>query len=128
MLKKISLFLLLLISGSTLFSQVAHVKWTLSTKKISDCEYDLKFSAVIEDTWHMYSINPTDAGPLPTVFKFKKTDGVEVVGKIVQSKPITEFDKVFEAKVEFFEHTASFTQRVKLKTDKIQNVVKISVN
>lgn len=118
MLKKISLFLLLLVTGTSLFSQVAHVKWNFSTKKVSDCEYDLKFSAVIEDGWHMYSVNKSEDGPLPTVFKFKKTDGVELAGKISQSKPIMEFDKVFDAKVEFFEHTASFTQRIKLKTDK----------
>jgi thiol:disulfide interchange protein len=118
MLKKLSLFFLLFITGSSLFSQVAHVKWSFSTKKVSDCEYDLKFNAVIEDGWHMYSVNKSDDGPLPTVFRFKKTDGVELSGKIVQSKPIKEFDKVFEAKVEYFEHTASFTQRVTLKTDK----------
>jgi thiol:disulfide interchange protein DsbD len=117
MLKKISLFLLLLVSTTSVFSQVAHVKWYFSTKKVSDCEYDLKFSAEIEEGWHMYSINKSEDGPLPTVFKFRKTEGVEL-GKLSQSKPIKEFDKVFEAKVEYFEHTASFTQRVILKTDK----------
>lgn len=118
MLKKLSLFFLLLVTGSSLFSQVAHVKWTFTSKKISGCEHELKFSATIEDGWHMYSINPSDDGPLPTVFKFPKLDGVELIGKMNQSKPIKEFDKVFEAKVEYFEHTATFTQRVRVKTDK----------
>jgi len=118
MLKKISSLLLLLVISTSLFSQVAHVKWKFTTKKISDCEYDLKFNAEIEDTWHMYSLNKTEDGPLPTVFTFNKSKDYELVGKVTQSKPIVEFDKIFDAKVEFYSHTASFTQKIKLKTDK----------
>ena len=118
MLKKLSLLLLLFVTNSALFSQVAHVKWTFSSKKVSDCEYDLKFNAVIEDKWHMYSLTKTEDGPLPTVFTFDKSADYDLVGAVKQSKPIVEFDKIFDAKVEFYEHSANFTQRVKLKTDK----------
>lgn len=120
LLKKITLSLLLVIvSFSFLHSQDNPVHFKLSTKKISDCEYDLIFNASIDDTWHMYSQNKlSDDGPNPTVFKFNKNKDYELVGKTKESKPVEEYDKVFETKVLYFKHNATFTQRVKLLTDK----------
>ena len=119
MLKKISLLILfVLTSSSLLISQQLHADLKFTTKKISDCEYDLLFNVTIEDGWHMYSLNEVKDGPLPTVFKFNKSSEYELVGKVKQSAPIKEFDKVFEVNVEYYEHKATFTQRVKLKTDK----------
>lgn len=119
MLKKISLLILFVLTSSTLLiSQQLHADLKFTTKKISDCEYDLLFNVTIEDGWHMYSLNEVKDGPLPTVFKFDKSSDYELVGKVKQSQPIKEFDKVFELNVEYYEHKATFTQRVKLKTDK----------
>ncbi|MBI3518768.1 MAG: thiol:disulfide interchange protein [Bacteroidetes bacterium] len=119
MLKKLSLLLLLLITGSSvLFSQELHSQWTFTAKKITECEYDLQFNASINEGWHIFSLQVPPDGPLPTVFKFKKKDGIELVGKMTQSKPIVEYDKIFDAKLEYYEHSATFTQRIRLKTDK----------
>ena len=117
--KKIfSLFLLLFISISLLTAQDNPVHFKFSTKKISDCEYDLQFVASIDEPWHMYSLTPVTDGPNPTVFTFKKSADYELIGKTTESKPVKEFDKVFEMDVQYFKHTATFTQRIKLKTDK----------
>ncbi|MBC7694827.1 MAG: thioredoxin family protein, partial [Burkholderiales bacterium] len=71
------------------------------------------------EPWHMYSLNKlADDGPNPTVFTFTKSKDYELVGKVVQGKPLKEYDKVFEMNVEYFKHTASFTQRIKLLSDK----------
>ncbi|MGZ3885581.1 MAG: protein-disulfide reductase DsbD family protein, partial [Bacteroidia bacterium] len=106
------------------FSEENPVSWKMSAKKVSDCEYDLIFQATIEEGWHLYSLNKFGKdGPNPTTFKFNKNDGYELVGKVQQSKPVKEFDKVFEMNVEYFKHTATFTQRIKLKSS---NKVKIS--
>jgi thiol:disulfide interchange protein len=123
MLKKLfSLFLLLVTSMSLLKAQDNPVHFKFATKKISECEYDLQFIASIDDTWHMYSLHevkdPKDTPPNPTVFRFTKSADYDLVGKTTESKPIKEFDKVFEMEVQYFMHTATFTQRVKLKTDK----------
>ncbi len=117
MLKKISL-LLLFITSSFLIAQESPVHFKMSTKKISDCEYDLKFDASIDDTWHVYSLTPVKDGPNPTVFMFTKSADYELVGKPTESKPVKEFDKVFEMNVQYFVKTATFTQRIKLKSDK----------
>ncbi|MBC7694741.1 MAG: thioredoxin family protein [Burkholderiales bacterium] len=120
MLKNIlSLIILLFTSFSLLRAQDAPVHFKLSTKKISDCEYDLLFNATIDAPWHMYSlVKAAEDGPNPTVFLFTKSEDYELVGKTKESKPVKEFDKVFEMNVQYFEHTATFTQRIKLKTDK----------
>jgi thiol:disulfide interchange protein len=57
-------------------------------------------------------------GPNPTVFTFAKSNDYELVGKTTESKPVKEFDKVFEIQVSYFKHAATFTQRIKLKSDK----------
>lgn len=116
--KLFSLFLLLVTSTSLLTAQDNPVHFKFSTKKISECEYDLQFIASIDETWHMYSLTPVNDGPNPTVFTFNKSADYELVGKTTESKPVKEFDKVFEMEVKYFKHTATFTQRIKLKTDK----------
>lgn len=119
MLKKISLLLLLIITTcSFVIAQDSPVHFKLSTKKISDCEYDLQFNANIDEPWHMYSLRPVKDGPNPTVFNFSKSADYELVGKPTESKTVKEFDKVFEVNVEYFKNTATFTQRIKLKSDK----------
>lgn len=120
MLKKIlSLVILLFTSLSLLKAQDAPVHFKMSTKKISDCEYDLQFNATIDAPWHMYSlVKGAEDGPNPTVFLFTKSSDYELVGKTIESKPIKEFDKLFEINVQYFLRTATFTQRIKLKTNK----------
>jgi thiol:disulfide interchange protein DsbD len=120
MLTKIKHFILLFFISATLVQaqdNPVHIK--LSNKKVSACEYDLIFTASIDEPWHMYSLNKlADDGPNPTVFTFTKSKEYELVGKVKQGAPLKEFDKVFEMNVEYFKHTATFTQRVKLLTDK----------
>ena len=116
MFKKVFILFLFVISYAFSVAQDNPVHFKMSTKKISDCEYDLIFQADIDEPWHMYSLNKlSDDGPNPTVFKFKKGKDFELVGKTKQSSPLKEFDKVFEVNVEYFKHQATFTQRVKLK-------------
>jgi thiol:disulfide interchange protein DsbD len=117
MLKKISL-LFLFLTSSFLIAQETPVHFKFSTKKISDCEYDLQFTAAVDEPWHIYSLSPVNDGPNPTVFMFTKSADYDLVGKTTESKPIKEFDKVFEMNVQYFVKTATFTQRIKLKSDK----------
>jgi thiol:disulfide interchange protein DsbD len=123
MLKKIQLLILLIVTSfSFVIAQEAPVHFKLTSKKISDCEYDLQFNATIDEPWHMYSLSPVKDGPNPTVFIFNKSNDYELVGKTKESKPVKEFDKVFEMNVQYFEHIATFTQRIKLKSDKKVNI------
>lgn len=110
---------LLGISSVKAQGQERPANWSVSTKKISDCEYDIVFSVKINPGWHIYSQkNTSEDGPNPTKITFKKTGDYELVGKVKESKSEEEFDKQFEMKVLYFAGNATFTQRIKLKSDK----------
>jgi len=97
----------------------APVSFKIESKKVSATEYDIVFNATIDEGWHVYSITQTaDGGPNPTIITVNKSADYELVGKTKESKPVEEDDKVFEMKVKYFLHKATFTQRIKVKTDK----------
>ena len=117
--KKIYLFLLLAISLASVQSQILDpVKWSTSVKKISETEYDLIAKATIEDKWHLYSQEVPPDGPLPTLFTFEKNAAYKAVGKIKESKRVTEHDPVFDMVITFFANTATFTKRIQLTGNK----------
>ena len=95
------------------------VTWSYESKHVSGKKFDLLFKASMEPHWHIYSttLSP-DEGPIPTSFDFKSIEGVELIGKIKEPKPLKEYDKNFELDLLFFEDEAVFTQRVKLTSDK----------
>ncbi len=114
-----SLLLVSIMFSSFVVGQDNPVKWKLSTKKISDCEYELVFNGTIEEHWHVYSLNKlSDDGPMPANVMVDKGAGFELVGKPTESKPIKAFDKVFEVDVMYFEKSVVFKQKIKLKSDK----------
>jgi thiol:disulfide interchange protein len=107
------------------------VAFKAELQKISDTEYDVVCKLTIDEGWHVYSqIRNPDCDdpkkdltcPQNTEFKVRKSADYELVGKPSEGKPIKEFDKVFEIDVLYFEHTAMFKQRIKLKTDKTVKV------
>jgi thiol:disulfide interchange protein len=123
--RSVSTLLLLIFSFGFLTSQTDPVHWKFSTKKINDCEYDLIFDATIDEPWHIYSIFKNKSKEaediFPTEIKLLKSKDFELVGKLKESKPVTEFDKVWETVVSFHPKKATFTQRVKLlKSGKVK--------
>jgi thiol:disulfide interchange protein DsbD len=92
------------------------IKWGYSIQKVSGDIYNLKFKAKIDVTWHLYSQNLPEGGPVPTNFKFASNPGYELMGKVTElSKPESVFDKSFGIKVSFFSHEAIFVQKIKVK-------------
>lgn len=119
LLNKFSILVFLLVSFVASNAQQLHAHWEITSKKVSECEYDVIFKVKIDKPWHMYSMKPVD-GPNPTAIEFKKSADFELVGKTKESKPINEMDKVFEVMVNYFDKEATFTQRIKtLKEGKI---------
>ena len=118
--KKLFFYLLLAtISLASLQSQILDpVKWSTSIKKISETEYDLVSKAFIDKGWHMYSQVVPDDGPLPTLFTYEANSAYKDVGKIKESKGVTEKDPVFDMVITSFSNTATFTKRIKLTGNK----------
>lgn len=94
------------------------VKWSTSTQKISETEYDLIVTATIEAKWHLYSQNVPADGPIPTSFSFKTIPDFKLIGKTTEEKGVTVHDPVFEMQIKYFENKATFKQRIKVLSDK----------
>jgi len=94
------------------------IKWSTSTEKISDTEYNLIITATIEAKWHLYSQNVPDNGPIATSFSFKENPNFELIGKTLEEKGHTIHDPVFEMEIKYFENKATFKQRIKVLSEK----------
>jgi thiol:disulfide interchange protein len=114
--KKLLVLLLMLTAG--LKSQVVHVKWSMETKKVSECEYDLVFKASIDKYYHIFSI-VTSGDSRPTSFTFTPSPDYQLVGKMKEPKPHRTDDEIMGVLLEHHGPDAAvFTQRVKLLTNK----------
>jgi thiol:disulfide interchange protein DsbD len=117
--KKIFFLLAFFALVNSSFAQIHDpVKWSTSTQKISETEYDLIVTATIEAKWHLYSQNVPADGPIPTSFSFKTIPDFKLIGKTTEEKGVTVHDPVFEMQIKYFENKATFKQRIKVLSDK----------
>lgn len=126
--KKLIIALLLTASAQFVQGQILHpVKWSYGAKKLSPTEAVVFLKATIDQGWHMYSQHIADGGPTKTTFTFAPSGQYTLVGKTLESKPISKFEEMFKMQVGYFENQAIFQQKVKLKPGK-EAVVNGSVN
>lgn len=92
------------------------VKWAYAAKKTGATEVTVFLKASIDAGWHIYSQNVKEGGPIKTSFTFAKSKDYTLVGKTMEPKPITRFEKAFNMNVSFFENGVVFTQKIKLKS------------
>ncbi len=98
------------------FAQIVEpVKWSFSSERISETEYNLVFKAKIEKKWHLYSVYSPENGPLPLFFDFKANESYELVGKVKETpKPHVVHDETFKVDVKQFSDKATFKQKIKV--------------
>jgi len=118
--KKFRNFCLLVLSVllfQSSFSQVIQpVKWKVEKQQISEKEYELVFTAAIEDKWHLYAQwLPEGNFSLPTRFEFDSLSDVKLVDTVLElSKVHEEFEEIAGAISRFFEHEAVFKQKIEI--------------
>lgn len=94
------------------------VHFTSQLKELGSDEAEIIFSAKIDAGWHVYSTD-LNGGPIPATFNKVKMEGVETVGKLKpRGNEQKTFDKLFGMDVRYFEHTATFVQKVKFTKEK----------
>ncbi|MDE5678263.1 MAG: thioredoxin family protein [Phocaeicola sp.] len=94
------------------------VQFKTELKTISETEIQIVFTGTIDTGWHVYSTDLPSGGPISATFNTEKMEGAELVGKLTpQGKEIESFDKVFEMNLRYFEHTATFIQKLKVTSD-----------
>lgn len=85
-------------------------------RNVSDTEVEVVFSATIDEGWHVYSTELGEGGPISATFNTDKLVGAELIGKLKPvGKEVAGYDKMFDMNVRYFEHSAKFVQRIKLK-------------
>lgn len=115
MFKRLPLLFLLLVSFFTQAQVLKPVKWNFSVKEISETEAELILKASVEKGWHLYAQDIPPDGPIPTSFKFNKSADYELSGKVVEPKPIEEFDNMFGMTIKYFASDVTFKQKIKIK-------------
>ena len=92
------------------------VKWKFSSNQLSENEYELVFTALIDEHWTVYSQHIKEDGPVPTSFYFTEGDNYERIGEVEESPENrkTIHDNVFDMEVTKFYHKAVFKQKVKV--------------
>lgn len=124
MTKRLSLLLLLfaLLSSSSLWAQPKNpVKWTAYACWISGDEYQLVFSAQIEDGYKSYSFFTDPDGAFPSSFNLEEGLAVELVGKAEESTSDPKnrkegADPLFDGAVVIsYKHDFIVRQKVKIK-------------
>ncbi len=89
------------------------VKWDFGYEKTADKQYDLIFTASIEENWHIYSMDLPSGGPIPTSFSFDTIPAFKFAGKTYEvTKPAEVFDDAFGFKISTFSTKAEFRQKI----------------
>ena len=94
------------------------VTWKISTEKINDSEYWLKFNATVAPTWKLYSQDSPEGGAQPMKFVFENTGtNYQLIGKAeeighAENKP----EPLFENKITKYYHE-KLEVRQKIKVD-----------
>lgn len=100
------------------------VKWSTSTERVNDSDFELVLTADIESGWHLYSQKVPEGGPIPTTISFTEVpESFQLLGSPEEGEGHEEYDNVFEMDIKYFETRAVFKQRVRVLTDEKTSVV-----
>jgi thiol:disulfide interchange protein DsbD len=109
-------FILSLIAFFSILHGKSPVTWSSESQKINNQEYNLVFTAKIEDGWNIYSqYLKNDDGPVRTSITYDHQDGFILVGKNEETGEIKKtMDDMFGMEVIKIKHKGIFTQRIKV--------------
>ena len=97
------------------------VVWETQLEKLDDTRFVLVFNATIASNWHLYSQFSNDQGALPTEFVFD-SQGYKMIWEVEESPSITDYDKVFEMDLTYFNDSANFRQEIVLEDETLSSL------
>lgn len=121
---KKTFFISLLVSLISLsaFSQIEEpVHWKFTSNDLGNNEYELVFTADIDEPWHLYS-QKIEQQPPATLFTFAENANVEYIGIVEETESIEVFDPNFDLMIRYFSHHAVFTQKVKMADNSLSTI------
>ena len=91
------------------------VQFTVSQKQVSPTEVDVVFTGKMASGWHVYSTGLPDGGPITASLTTEVCEGAKELGKLkAQGKEISNYDKMFDMNVRYFEQSVTFVQRYQI--------------
>ena len=91
------------------------VQFTVSQKQVSPTEVDVVFTGKMSPGWHVYSTGLPDGGPISASLTTEVAEGAKEQGKLkAQGKEISNYDKMFDMNVRYFEQSVTFVQRYQI--------------
>jgi hypothetical protein len=114
--KKMLLSLVVLLVAATSFAQSdKQVKWTFHSKKLAENTYEVRMTADIGGTYHIYAQDGGD-GPVSTTFEFVKSPLITLEGKVKEHGNLKKvYEDAFGSEVRYYEKKVDFVQVVKVK-------------
>ncbi|MBG0860514.1 MAG: sulfite exporter TauE/SafE family protein [Bacteroidales bacterium] len=116
MLKKISYLMILWLFAVPVRGQIWDpVSWDFSYEKTGNRQYELIFTATIEEGSHIYSMDIPAGGPIPTSIRIDTLKDYTPEGPAYEvTRPEEVFDEAFGFKIKSFSKKAEFRQKVTL--------------
>ena len=114
--KKVLFTVILILMLVPVQSQVLNpVTWQFRSEKGGDQSYDLVMTATIEKSWHLYSLDIPEGGPVATGFTFENPSGYILHGKPFSvTRPEVKYDGNFGMDIGMFSAKAEFRQKITL--------------
>jgi thiol:disulfide interchange protein len=112
--RRLIIFIFSILSVSFASAQVYDpVTWDFGYEKTGDKQYELIFTASVEENWHIYAMDIPEGGPIPTSFSFDTLPSFKLEGKTREvTKPVEVFDDAFGFKIKTYSTKAEFRQKI----------------
>jgi thiol:disulfide interchange protein len=114
------LYLIFIFSISSTEAQIENpVKWQFDYLFINQKSVQLRFTATIEQKWHMYGAFFPEGGPIPTSFHFDSSQSFKILGPVTEvTPPVTKKDPNFDNMIiTLHNNKAVFAQKISLNTN-----------
>ncbi len=103
--------------------KLSPITWDVAVENNTPDHATVKFSASIENGWHLYSLDLPDGGPNSTSITFDLPDGVATEGELTPSRPtIEKFDPIFNLKLSWWDSSVNFTQQLSITDGKAHEI------
>jgi DsbC/DsbD-like thiol-disulfide interchange protein len=109
------------------------IKWTMQVNlpeaplKPGD-KLTIQLNARIDEGWHLYSLDQTEGGPIPTRIVLPSEQSFEEAGSIESSEPKAAMDPNFNLMTHYYEEQAAFLIPVKVAAGAPAGKTEVKVN
>lgn len=120
------LFALIALISLQLTAQEDPVSWSNEVKKLSENEYELITTAVMDAGWHINSqaTSPVNRGPIPTSLSFYEVDDkIEFIGVNEETGSYSAYSDIWEFDVYEFSEKAVFKQKIKVLDSSLEYII-----